>query len=107
MSYDIYLEIDTGGPEPAAVGRDFNMTSNVGPMWRKAGADLADFHGENAGAMARVLDAAIGKMTAYPDEYRALNPSNGWGTYEGCVEFLRELRDEFTRHPNATVRVWR
>lgn len=107
MSYDIDLEIDTGGPEPAAVGHSFNMTSNVGPMWRKAGADLAEFEGKNAGAMVPVLDAAIGRMQANPDEYRTLNPSNGWGSYEGCLEFLQELRAEFSAHPNATVRVWR
>lgn len=107
MSYDIHLEIDTGGPEPAVVGRDFNMTSNVGPMWRKAGADLADFEGKKAGTVVSVLDAAVAQMKAQPDEYRALNPSNGWGTYEGCLEFLEELRDTCAANPNATVRVCR
>ncbi len=107
MSYDIYLEIETGGAEPATVGREFNMTSNVAPMWRHAGANLAEFDGKTAGAMGPLLDAAIVRMMVNPDTYRAMDPPNGWGDYEGCLEFLRELRDEFNRHPNATVRVCR
>lgn len=107
MSYDLWLEIDTGGPEPATVGRDFNMTSNVAPMWRLAGADLAEFHGHYAGNMLHVLDKAIDDMATNPDKYLPLNPPNGWGDYSGCLEFLRELRAEFARHPQAKVQVSR
>lgn len=107
MSYDIRLEIDTGGPEPATVGREFNMTSNVAPMWRRAGADLAAADGKSAGGLVLFLDAAIRRMKANPDEYRAMDPPNGWGTYEGCLEFLQELRDACAANPNTIVRVWR
>ncbi len=107
MSYDLWLTIDTGGPEPASVGREFNMTSNVAPMWRLAGADLAEFHGQQAGTTLPLLDKAIADMAANPDKYTPLNPPNGWGNYDGCLEFLRDLRAEFARHPQATVQVWR
>lgn len=33
MSYDVWLEIDTGGEERARVGYSLNYTSNVRPMW--------------------------------------------------------------------------
>jgi len=42
VSYSIWLTIDTGGPEPEYVGRDWNYTSNCGRMWREAGAATED-----------------------------------------------------------------
>lgn len=107
MSYDISLEIDTGGPNPASVGREFNMTSNVAPMWRLAGADLAEFEGQYAGNVLHLLDKAIEDMAASPGKYTPLNPLNGWGSYDTCLEFLQELRAEFANHPQARVKVWR
>lgn len=39
MSYDVHLEIDVGGDEPARVGSlDVNYTWNVYPMFAAAGA---------------------------------------------------------------------
>ncbi len=107
MSYDIHLEIDTGGPEPAWVGRDWNYTSNCGPMWRSAGADLAEFHGQFAGNVLHVLDKALAEMEANPATYRAMDPENGWGSYDTLLPALRELREMFAAHPKATVRVSR
>ncbi len=107
MSYDIWLIIDTGGPEPAHVGGDWNCTSNCAPMWRAAGADLAEFNGRKAADCLPVLDAAIQKMQADPETYRAMNPPNGWGDYDSLVRALERLAQELRYHPKATVRVWR
>jgi hypothetical protein len=107
VSYDIWLQIDTGGPEPATVTEGRNMTSNVAPMWRLAGADLADFHDRTAGECVPLLRAAIADMEDRPGKYRPLNPDNNWGSYETCLRFLRELLDDFVRHPKATVAVSR
>lgn len=107
MSYDIGLTIDKGGPEPATVSGGRNMTSNVAPMWRLAGADLAEFHGKTAGDCLPVLRAAIADMEDNPGKYEPLNPDNGWGSYETCLGFLRELAGDFAAHPKATVAVWR
>jgi hypothetical protein len=107
MSYDIWLTIDTGGPAPAPVGGSLNMTSNVAPMWRLAGADLAEFKARTAGDCIPELRTAIADMAGNPEKYRPLNPSNGWGDYAGCLEFLRELLVMFEEHPKATVEVWR
>lgn len=107
MSYDIWLEMDTGGPEPARVTEAWNYTSNCGQMWRTAGADLADFHGKTAADCLPVLDAAIAELQAHPDTYEAMNPPNGWGSYDTLVPQLEVLAQEFRYHPKATVRVWR
>ena len=107
VSYDISLEIDTGGPEPAQVGGDWGYTSNCGPMWREAGANLAEFHGKTARECAPTLSAAIQRMRAEPETFIAMNPQNGWGSYESLVPALDDLLDLFQRHPLATVRVSR
>lgn len=107
MSYDIWLTIDTGGSEPAQVTEGRNMTSNVAPMWRKAGADLADFEGKTAGECIPLLRTAIAAMEDDPGTYRLMNPENGWGSATSCVQYLRDLLSDFVRHPKATVSVSR
>jgi hypothetical protein len=107
VSYDVSLTIDTGGPEPADVGSDHNMTSNVACMWRHAGCNLAECDGKTAADMLPMLAAAIAKMRAEPATYRAMNAPNGWGTYEGCLGFMERLHADWTAHPKATIRVSR
>lgn len=107
MSYDIWLTIDTGGPEPATVYDDWNYTSNCGPMWRLAGADLAEFDGKTAQECRGDLWNAIQDMKANPAKYEALNPENGWGSLDTLVPALERLSEAFARHPKATVRVSR
>lgn len=107
MSYDIWLTIDTGGPEPATVWDRFNYTSNCGPMWRAAGADLAEFHGRTAAQCATILRAGIATLEADPKRFRAMDPPNDWGSYDSLLPALRSLADAFEAHPLATVGVSR
>ena len=109
MSYDISLVIDTGGLAPATIGgADFwNYTSNCARMWRLAGADLAEFDGKTAGACLIVLEAAVMTMKRDPLPYLALNPDNGWGSYDTLLPALDELAAMFRAHPKATVVVSR
>lgn len=104
MSYDVSLYIETGGPEPVCL-TDRNQTSNVACMWRHAGADLAEFHGRTASDVLPVLRAAIAAMEDDPATYKAMDPPNGWGDYDSCLEFLRGLVIDFASHPKATVTV--
>lgn len=108
MSYDIWLVIDTGGTEPARVGElDWNYTSNCGPMWRAAGADLAEFDGKPAGECFPILTDAIAELRANPEKYMAMNPPNGWGSYKSLIPALVELAKGLEPHPKAIVRVSR
>lgn len=106
MSYDIGLIIDTGGPDPAWL-TSRNQTSNVSCMWRAAGVELADFEGQTARDVLPALRAVIAAMEADPATYKAMNPSNGWGDYDSCLKFLRDLVKDFASHPKATVTVSR
>lgn len=104
MSYDIYLEIDTGGPEPATVYEIGNYTSNVARMWAKAlGYRLADLHGKGAAESLPELERGVAAMESDPDGYRDMNPANGWGDYDGALDYLRQLRDGCARHPRTTI----
>lgn len=107
MSYDVYLTADLGGPEPVTVFSDWNYTSNCGPMWRAAGADLAEFHDRAAGECAPLLRAAVELLKADPVRFIAMNPSNGWGSYDSLVPALERLLAAFDAMPKATVRIWR
>jgi hypothetical protein len=110
VSYDIalYLQVDTGGPEPidycaADIG---NYTSNVSGMWTEAlGHRLADLHGRTAGDSITSLRNAIADMETRPDHYRAMNPPNGWGDYEGALDYLRQLHTACCAHPKADIHI--
>lgn len=106
MSYDIWLEIDTGAGHKARIF-DWNFTSNVARMWRHAGADLAEFDGKRAGDCADILAAAVERMAADPETYREMDSPNGWGTYDQLLPALRELLEAMRTHPNTAVGVWR
>lgn len=106
MSYDVYLEVDGGGPDSVeAYWR--NHTSNTAVMWREAGCDVADFDGAEAWAFARSLGRAVRDIEERPDHYAKWNPSNGWGSVETTLAFLRDLLDACERFPKAKVRVSR
>lgn len=108
MSYDIHLEADLGGPAPIPIwAYDWNYTTNCAPMWRAAGANLAEFDGKPAGECAEILRDAIAELVANPEKYRAMDPENGWGSYDSLLPALRKLLEGFDEAPRAIVRVSR
>jgi len=62
---------------------------------------------ETAGQLIAPLKDGLLLLEGDPHRFRAFNPPNGWGTYEGFVRFVHEYLDACTAYPNATVRVWR
>lgn len=110
MSYDIYLQMDTGGPEPVDVCDVGNYTSNVSPMWSLAlGHSLADLHGRLCADCIAPLEAAVAHMRDLANRtiYAAMNPPNGWGEHGSATEYLAKLLEACRRHPKATVYVSR
>lgn len=106
MSYDVWLEINTGGPSPALItGTDRNYTCNIQPMLQLAGVDLPSLDGRPASDVAPIIRAALAEMCNNPEPYVTLNPSNGWGSSDGCVEFLAHIAASAELHPKATMRV--
>lgn len=121
MSYDIWLELE--GMRDDDPG---NITYNVDPMFALAidgdpetavqnGADVVLHHkdpalkrfvGETASECLPALRRAVEAMEAAPADYEALNPPNGWGDYEGALEYLRRFVAACERSPSATVEGW-
>lgn len=108
MSYDVWLTIDTGGPNPALVAEIGNCTSNVSPMWADAlGRSLGQYDGAIAAYALPDLRAAVACMEDDPAHYRAMDPVNGWGDYEGALDYLRRLVVACAANPKATIRISR
>jgi hypothetical protein len=110
VSYDIslHLDIDTGGPEPVdyCVDDIGNYTSNVAGMWTEAlGYRLADLKDKTAEDCAEDLKRAVVAMEADPVKYGLMEPANGWGDYEGALDYLRRLRNACLAHPKAQIRI--
>jgi len=120
MSADIWLEDAEGNalvfgedetiPMRASAkvfGNAFNLTYNLTPMLRIAGMDpWRDFIGLPASVAgqrwAKVLDA----LSADPAMYKAMNPANGWGDYDGAVKVLTALVEACADYPDAKIGGW-
>jgi hypothetical protein len=97
VSWSVYLNCDCCGSSLV----DQNGTHNVNPM---ANAVLADNDMDNEGTWwkqldgmggpdgAHFLDVIIKGMEADPPRFRAMNPPNGWGDYDGFLDMLRKMR---------------
>ena len=104
MSYDIRLEIDTGGAGPACLTETLSPTYNLGPMFSLAlGCGLRELSGKTAAECLPILRAGVAFMEDKPSECKALNPANGWGSYEGALQTLRTMVSQCSQHPKATL----
>ena len=106
MSYDIQLSIDTGGERKARVTECRSPTYNLAAMFALAlGRPIRSLDGMLAGDVIPVLEAATLAMHSDPAKFRALNPPNGWGSYEGALESLCWLLEMCKEHPKAKVEI--
>lgn len=107
MSLDIYLQ------ETQVVDVwEANITHNLARMAKEAGLYQAMWHPEEL-AIERAFDlvphlqAGIVQLVSNPDRFIALNPANGWGSYDlllsVATNYLRACRE----NPKATIRVSR
>lgn len=107
MSADYWLTIDTGGDEPARVGESLNVTYNLGQMLRAAGfPEWGKLIGAPAAEAGGMLRAVYDRLLADPATFREMNPSNGWGTYEGAIAFVDRFAVQCAEHPKAIIGGW-
>ena len=107
MSLDVELRV----MKPVAVF-DYNITHNLGDMAEAAGMYSAMWHPEELGVkkafeLLPYLQVGIERLEAQPEFFKAMNPENGWGSYDGLVQFAREYRDACIANPDADVWVSR
>lgn len=89
-----------------------NITHNLNTMAQAAGIYKElwrpDENGiERAEQLIEPLTAGLKRLQANPATFRALNPPNGWGTYEGLVQFVADYLDACKANPSCAVSVWR
>ncbi len=107
MSYDVTFSHPKN--YPAETWR--NYTSNVSPMWTEAmvGNNLGDLieAAETNADLIPMLRLGIANMEDHPDRFRAMNPRNGWGDYEGALAYLRWMLAMCEAVPGGNVEVSR
>jgi len=53
------------------------------------------------------LRQGLHRLKSDPEKYRAFNPENGWGDYDGLVEFTSKYLDACYEYPDSVVEVSR
>jgi hypothetical protein len=113
VSYNVYVYIPAAvDPDEEAVCWEGNYTSNAAAMWHRAIGvlglgDVIDTLGQRAEHLIPELARAIDRMRDNPDDYRELEPENGWGDYEGALAFLEGIERACRNYPMARVRASR
>jgi hypothetical protein len=104
MSLDLWLESVPCKECNNMVRLDsHNYTYNVAEMWyqifpeSRSFVDIDCLTGKES--LIRLEQARI-KLQLYPEDFKKVNPKNGWGSYESFLEFINNLIDDALEHPN-------
>ncbi|PSS42922.1 hypothetical protein C6401_15305 [Arthrobacter woluwensis] len=106
MSFDLDIETcDTDGNLVLVPIVD-SHTYNLAPMWVKALPikKTSDLDGWKCAEHLPDLEAGLLDAVRNADQYRAMEPSNGWGDYDGFLETLIRFVSLAFKHPSGTVR---
>lgn len=107
MSLDVYLE-----EERVVNIFERNITHNLIDMAEVAGLYDAlwrpeDINIEKADDLIPVLEKGLAKLKKDPNFYKKYSPENGWGSYEGLVNFIEDYLAACKNNPEAKVGVSR
>jgi len=108
MSYDFNMKIDTGSGKMFYLYEDINYTYNVSAMYRKAFQDdegINILHRMKGIDCIPLIESAINSMQIDADNYRLMNPPNGWGNYEGALNVLVKILEWCKESPCATFNI--
>jgi hypothetical protein len=108
MSLDVWL---TYNDEEESVF-DYNITHNLGKMASEAGIYQHLWRPEELGItkasqLIEPLKTGLFALLADPEKFKAFNPENGWGSYEGLVKFVFAYLQACLQYPDATIGVSR
>ena len=89
-----------------------NITHNLNTMASEAGIYEHLWRPDEIGItkakqLIEPLSECLHKLKSEPEKYKAFNPSNGWGSYEGLVKFVSNYLDACYENPDADVSVSR
>jgi hypothetical protein len=89
-----------------------NITHNLGKMADEAGIYKLLWRPEEIGIakaaqLVEPLTAGLAVLKQEPERFKAFNPENGWGSYDGLVRFTADYLAACRAFPDAEVSVWR
>lgn len=89
-----------------------NITHNLVGMAKAAGIYLYLWRPETYGItkakeLIEPLEDGLKRLKSAPDHFKELNPSNGWGNYEGLVALVEKYLEACREYPDAVVYVGR
>ena len=87
MSFWFHVESPTENYEPY----ERNVTYNVSSILKLAGFHPAVLNGVTVVKLRPVVTYVRQSLTDRPDYFRRFEPENGWGSYDGVLEFITEL----------------
>ena len=104
----IIADIDQDGDEVYGC----NITHNLGTMAKAAGIYKHLWRPDEIGIakasdLVEPLREGLMLLESDPEHFKAFNPSNGWGDYEGLVNFVKEYQTACARYPSAEVHISR
>lgn len=107
MSLDISLTVT----KPTEVF-EWNITHNLAEMAQEAGIYEVLWRPEEAGInyagqLILPLTKGLEVLKNHPEDLRKFAPENGWGTYEGLLEFVEKYLEACIENPDAEVRACR
>jgi hypothetical protein len=90
----------------------WNITHNLAKMADKAGLYMALWKPEElnynvAHDLIDPLRNGLARLKGNREHYQQYNPDNGWGDYEGLVEFVQNYLTACRKHPTAKIEVSR
>jgi hypothetical protein len=89
-----------------------NITHNLGEMAAKAGLYKylwrpGEVNATIAQDLIPRLENGLEELLKHPDYYKTFEPKNGWGHYDGLVEFVKKYLEACKSNPDAIIRVSR
>jgi len=89
-----------------------NITHNLVRMAKEAGVYQHLWRPEEigitkAGELVEPLSVALRVMVADPGRFMQFNPKNGWGDYDGLLDFIKQYLVECICYPDAIIEISR
>ena len=103
MSWDIILKA-----KREIILFETNITYNLADMYYKCidkELGLEKLDGLSSKKALPIVKKAIKDMEDNKEEYKKLNPPNGWGSYDGLLRDLRNLKKSGEQIPDGVIEI--
>jgi hypothetical protein len=105
MGVDIYINCHHCGHQIFEVNYTHNIVHMMHAAAKTSHYDWADdFQGEPAWRLVPLLARLVSNLKKDPEKYRAMNPNNGWGDYDGMLDdYLGPLMEACNSNPSGIL----